>query len=104
MKKQANRFDLLSFISSNVMQYFDNFILGIDLRILLYAIFNEVEQNTPTQIEMTEKLLERMASFTISERPTPKEAYDEMTSILSHSGGRRKTIRRHRRRRTRRAF
>jgi len=44
--------------------------------------------------------LKRMSSFTIKERPTPKEAYDIMTEIISQRGGRRKTVRRNRRRKT----
>jgi hypothetical protein len=78
IKKETNYLNFASLISSNFMKFFDNFVLGLEMRILLFNIFNEVEQNIPTQIQATNKLLERMASFEISKRPTPKEAYDEM--------------------------
>jgi len=97
LKDQMKEFNFLSLISSQFMQYFDNFGLGMGLQFLLYRIYNN--SHPPEKIKATLQLLKQMSSFTIKERPTPKEAYDKMTEIISQKGGRRKTVRRNRHRR-----
>jgi hypothetical protein len=99
--------NLESLISLHFMQYFDNFALGIGLQLLLLELFNsktpfpeQIGKSVRDKITATLELLKRMSSFTIKERPTPKEAYDIMTEIISQRGGRRKTVRRNRRRKT----
>jgi predicted transcriptional regulator len=98
--------NLASLVSSHFMQYFDNYVLGIELQLLLLELFDsetplpeQIGKPIPEKIKATQELLKRMSSFTIKERPTPKEAYDIMTEIISQKGGRRKTVRRNRHRR-----
>lgn len=97
LKDEMENDDIESLISSHFMQYFDNFALGIGLQLLLLEVVN-IETPLLEKIKATQELLKRMSSFTIKERPTPKEAYDIMTEIISQRGGRRKTVRRNRHR------
>ena len=107
LKDKMENYDLLSLISSQFMQYFDNYVLGIELQLLLLELFDsqtplpeQIGKPIPEKIKATQELLKRMSSFTIKDRPTPKEAYDIMTEIISQRGGRRKTVRKNRRRNT----
>ena len=97
------------FIATNLLQFYDNFGLGNELLLLLYslypAIINEAIKNSDDRntqmLKKTIQLLKRMSSFVMAERPTPKQAIEEMEQIINKVSGGRKSKRNKRRYSTR---
>lgn len=97
------------FIATNLLQFYDNFGLGNELLLMLYSLYptiiNEAIKNSDDKntqmLKKTIQLLKKMSSFVIEERPTPKQATEEMEQIIKPVSGGRKSKRNKRRYSTR---